>query len=250
MARINLSDFKGSDDLARFASALDFMKDHPGTTLFVEPGVYNITTELARETQKKVMNGEFGSNPEPVMFNPKFEYSRGLDFYGHDSSRIEAYGVTFMIDGFMEPISIRNCKNIEICGLTIDHVRKPYSRATVTKLYTDDCGVSKIDAVFSENFPITPNMPVIRDVVYNTHTCRFEPPKGLNDFEFIDEFHARFSTNYGEEIVGNELYIWHTFHSRPAVLIEEAENTVLKDITVHSHPGNGYYRSACDGYNY
>ena len=137
MSRIKLSDFSGTDDRARFAAALDYMKEHSGTTLFVEPGEYTITSKRARDAQQSVMNGDFGANPEPVMFNPKYEYDRGLDFAGHCGSRVEAYGVTLMIDGFMEPISVRDCRDVEICGLTVDHVRKPYTKGIITSYRQD-----------------------------------------------------------------------------------------------------------------
>lgn len=239
MSRINLSDFSGADDLARINAALAYMKDHPGTTLFIEPGTYYITTDLARETQKKVMAGELGANPEPVMFNPKFVYSRGLDFDGHAGSRVEAYGVTLMVDGFMEVVSIRNCRDIEVCGLTVDLVRKAYSKGIVTSWTKREDGNGDIEVEFVEKSPITKTMPTIRSVFYSPVKCRFEVQRGLRDFEYIDEHHARFVTGLGEECLGDELYLWHTFHSRPTVLIEEAQNTVLRDITIHNQCGMG-----------
>ena len=237
MSRINLSDFTGADDLARINAAFAYMKDNPGTTLVIEPGTYTITTELARETQRKVMDGEFGSNPESVMFRPDFAYSRGLDFDGHVGSRVEAYGVTLMVDGFMEVISIRNCRDVEVCGLTVDLVRKAYSKGIVTSWKPGDDGRGIIEAEFCD--VITPNMPIPRNILYNADKERFELPLGLWGYEYLDDRHARFVTAHGEKVVGDEIYLWHTFHSRPVVLIEEAVNTTLRDITIHNQCGMG-----------
>ncbi|MBR6915856.1 MAG: hypothetical protein IKN36_05815, partial [Clostridia bacterium] len=76
--KITLSDFTGGDCRERFASALSFMKDNPGTTLTVEPGVYDLTTARAREAQRAVMAGEYGEDPQKVMFTPDYVYDRGL----------------------------------------------------------------------------------------------------------------------------------------------------------------------------
>ena len=79
---VNLKAFCGVDDTESFALAMDYMKDHPGTTLVVDPGTYTLTSELARETQRAVMAGEYGANPQRTMFNPKFPYTRGICFAG------------------------------------------------------------------------------------------------------------------------------------------------------------------------
>jgi hypothetical protein len=42
-----------------------------------------------------------------------------------------------------------------------------------------------------------------------------------------------------ETLTGLEFYTVHTYHSRPAILIENAENISLTDVTIHSQPGMG-----------
>ena len=130
MDKIYFSSFlKGNetDHTPAFEDAMAYLRENPGSTLVVEPGTYTITSELARETQRAVMAGEYGPNPQKVMFTPKFVYSRGISFAGQSGTTVEAYGVTLMVDGFMEPVSIRDCENVTVRGFTIDHKRKPYS---------------------------------------------------------------------------------------------------------------------------
>lgn len=238
MNRINLSSFAGADDRARFAAALDYMKNNPGTTLFVEPGVYNITSERARWAQKSVMNGEFGPNPEPIMFNPGYEYDSGLDFAGHEGSRIEAYGATLMVDGFMEVFSVCSCRNVEICGFTVDHVRKPYSKGVISAVAEE--GDNKIVTLAFED-EITPKMPMPRNVIYDRHTRLFRLNYGIREVRYVDPHRADVVCwGISSEDIGNELYLWHTFHSRPVIYIgDKAENTVIRDVTIHSAPGMG-----------
>ncbi len=49
-----------------------------------------------------------------------------------------------------------------------------------------------------------------------------------------------------ENLVGLEFYIWHSYHSHPAIMIDESINTVLKDVTIHSQPGMGIVVHHCD----
>lgn len=237
---VSLSDFSGSDDLARFAAALDHLRAAPGTTLIVPPGVYRITTPLARQAQANVMSGAFGKNPESVMFSPHYRYDRALDFNGHTGSTVIADGAKLLIDGFLEPISIRNCTNITVQGLTIDHRRKPYSKGIITALAEIPDGF-RFTAAFADE--INPAMPIPRSCIFSQNADCFEPRFRLRERVVTDghTLEGRIEVTAAEirPQIGDELYLWHTFHSRPAILIEEAKNTTLRDITIHSHPGMG-----------
>ena len=81
---VKFSDFRSntSDNHAALVAATDYLRKNPGSTLYIEPGIYEITTPLARKIMDECLAGEYGHNPQPVMFNPKFEYSRGIDFDG------------------------------------------------------------------------------------------------------------------------------------------------------------------------
>ena len=63
-------EFLTDDHTESFARAMEYLRNHPYTTLVVEPGEYVITTPLAREAQRAVMAGEYGENPQRVMFDP------------------------------------------------------------------------------------------------------------------------------------------------------------------------------------
>ena len=60
----HFSDFKGADILHSFELAMTSLRENPNSTLVVEPGTYVLTSELARETQRAVMAGEYGKNPQ------------------------------------------------------------------------------------------------------------------------------------------------------------------------------------------
>lgn len=238
MGKIYLSDYPGTDDRTRFKAALDFMKENPGTTLVVEPGTYNITSERAREAQRALMNGDYGENPESVMFTPDYEYDVGLDFRGHVGSTVEGYGATLLVDGFMETVSISECENVTLRGLTVDHKRRPYSKGVVTEIRRDG-DVTRGTLVFSE--PLTARTPLMRQSYYSPRAGRFiNELVRAKELKYVDPTHFEcVFRGDGEPEVGDEVYYSHTFHGRPAIFIYKAVNTLLADVTIHNHPGMG-----------
>jgi len=231
--KIYFSDFRGEDDLLSFTWALEYMKENPGTTLVVEPGLYNLSSRRARNAVRQVMCGKFGQNPEPVMFSPEYKYDIGLDLSGHIGSRIEAHGATLFFNGFMEGISLRCCRDITICGFTIDHLRKPFSYGRIMAVKN---GCAEI--VMGDCFPINSASPMIRPLIYDEKEGRFTHFVNLSDVE-VQQMHRLTCTGISEDDVGKLLYFRHTAHSRPAILLYGAENTVIKDVTIHSAPGMG-----------
>lgn len=234
MSKINLHEFREKSFAGKLRAAGDFLREHPGSTLIIDPGEYVLTTDRARAAQESVMNGEYGAIPQLVMFCPDYVYDRGLDLDGVKGCRIEAYGVKIIVDGFMEPVSIRNCKNIEILGLTVDHKRKPYSRGTVVKAER-----GKLTVRFGDQFPINEKMPHMRACLCDKDFTRLDKLVELH-MESVSDNEAVFTAEGAPcDAAGREIYVWHTFHSRPAFLIEYAEKVHLKDVTVNSHPGMG-----------
>ncbi|MBQ8399362.1 MAG: right-handed parallel beta-helix repeat-containing protein [Clostridia bacterium] len=238
---MRLSDFKGASDVLRFAAAMDYLRAHPGSTLTVEPGVYHLTSDLAKNAMQAVLSGKWGANPQSVMFNPSYEYTRGISLDGQRGSTIEAYGVTLMVEGFMEPLSIINCADVTICGLTIDHLRKPYSWGVVTDISEkNDEGVRRCTVELDEKCPVQPCTPLnLRHIFFDSAAHR-KISAQVRRVDYVDARHLTVTVAQGEGLrCGQEFYTIHTFHARPAILIENAKNIRLRDVTIHSQPGMG-----------
>lgn len=241
---IYLQQFTGTNDAALFESAMEYLRAHPNTTLVVEPRVYEITTPLARKTMEDVLSGVYGSNPEPTMFAPNFAYSRGVSLEGQSGSTILAHGATLMVDGFMEPLSITGCNNVTVRGLTIDHKRKPYSMGRIESVRwrSREAGTGSFIVRFGAEYPTQENTPMPRCMLYDPYAsrCAHHGEWTVTNREFLGENRWKFTfKGVSWELKGLELYVWHTFHSRPGVRIEDAENVFLEDITIHSQPGMG-----------
>jgi len=241
---VYLSSFSGENDTALFAAAMEYLRAHPDTTLIVEPRAYEITTPLARTTMENVLGGAYGTNPESAMFSPDFAYSSGVSFEGQSGTTVLAHGATLMVDGFMEPLTIKNCENITVKGLTIDHKRKPYSigRIESVKRRSRAEGTGSFVVRFSDEYPTDERTPMPRCMLYDPFAsrCAHYGSWRVTKREFLGDNRWKFSfKGVRWELKGLELYIWHTFHSRPAILIENAQNTFLEDVTIHSQPGMG-----------
>ncbi len=234
MMSVTWNDFKGPVR-RRLTEACDYLRAHAGATLFIPPGEYLLEDARAQEVRRAVMAGEYGANPEPVMFNPEFIYSRGFDLDGCRDVTISAYGVTLLVDGFMEPVSLRNCRNVSLCGLTIDHTRKPFSKGTIA-----DGGDGYFIVRYDEAYPFSIQAASPRIMAYSPTTKRYEDISIREDGgEELAPFTVRYPGEFKPEMIGWEVYLIHSLHSRPAVLISHAQNISLTDVTIHSQPGMG-----------
>lgn len=246
MKKVYLSSFFGECDREVFALAIDYLRKNPDTVLSVEPRVYNITTDRAREAQNKVMTGEYTSYPQDIMFSPDYVYDIGIDLSAIRDCKIEAEGAVLLIDGFMEPLCVAESENVEVSGFTILHKRKPYSKGRVVSAELSD-GVYKSLIEFDNDCPVCEKSPFsLRVLYYDTEN---EEPL-LSDFqrvEFTDTHHITSYDKSRKEIkAGMEYYTCHTYHSRPAVMIENSKNITLENITVNNNCGMGFLGHRCE----
>jgi hypothetical protein len=239
MPEISLHAFRRGNDTETFAAAMAYCREHPGTTLTVPPGEYTVTGDLARAAQEHVLRGDWGGNPQRIMFNPDYKFDRGIDFAGQRGTTVLAKDVTLTADGFMEPVSVRDCEDVEIVGLKIDHKRKPFSKAVV---HTD--GNPAPDGTVSAVLEFAPETPILPGTCLTLRYLFYDPETGraVHSALKIEEItgpHTARCTVGAEVRDGMEFTCIHTYHSRPAILIENAKNIRLTDVTIHSQPGMG-----------
>ena len=136
----------------------------------------------------------------------------------------------------MEPVSLEDCRRVTIKGLTIDYKRKPYSIGKVV-----ETGTGYFDAVFDDSYPLNPAIPVPRMMFWDVKSHRIfpEPVYFPKKIELTAPQRARIYAQVKPEIKGNLVSLTHSFHFRPAILIYQAEDIRLEDVTIHSQPGMG-----------
>ncbi len=225
----------GKNDLPALRVMLDELRDTGNVTIVFPRGRYDLRDAEAVALMNSVMEGEFGNNPEAEMFRPYRPYVRGLDFSRFTDLRVEAEGAELICDGWMEPISLDNCRNVTVDGLTIDYKRAPYSIGTVVKV-----GDGYFDVKFGPLYPVNRGIPTPRvgfwDLRADKMVGRFAYPKTS---DLIAPQTLRINASCPKEMLGNYAFMGHSFHFRPAILIQEAQNIVLNHVTIHSQPGMG-----------
>lgn len=225
----------GKDDTSALRAAAAYCRNHPGTTLFFPPGIYQLRDENAIQLEKDVLSGKMGENPEKVIFTPYYPYIKGIDLLGAKDITILAHQATLLCEGWMEPISIDHCKNVRICGLTIDYKRKPFSTGEVT-----DITPQYFDIQFGDNHIITEKIPLMRMTFWLPEGNYMHPdPIYFPKRELLGNNKVRFHQSIPQHLVGSVAGVIHSFHFRPGILIHKSEDTRLDGVTIHSQPGMG-----------
>lgn len=225
----------GKDDTRALRAAAAYCRKNPGTTLSFPAGTYVLRDQEAIRLEQDVMNGKYGENPEKIIYTPYYPYVKGLDFSGAQDLCIQADGALLMCDGWMEPLSLTDCKNVTINGLTIDYKRQPYSAGTVITIEAD-----YFDVQFPQERIMTESMPYCRQTFWMKDKHRLYPePIYFPKKEILTDNVVRFHHKIPYELLGSISGVLHSFHFRPAILILDSDNITLNEVTIHSQPGMG-----------
>ena len=237
---VNVTDFgavpdDGRDDTRALRRAAEYCRTHPGTTLVMPAGVYRLRDAEAERLEEEVLAGKMGANPEEVIFKPYYPYVKGLDFTGAEDVTVEARGAVLMCEGWMEPVSVVDCRNFSLCGLTIDYLRKPFSEGVVTSV--DD---GSFTVRFRSERMITAEMPIPRLMLWDDSIAGiYRDPFYFPERELLGDNCVRFSGSLPQRMAGAAVAAPHSFHFRPAILLLRSTNTLLEGVTIHSQPGMG-----------
>ena len=237
--RINLADFgaipnDGQNDREAFTKALDECRKHPGSTLYIAPGAYNLRDEKALEYEYKAINGQYGENVQGHFFKPKGDYVIGLDLDNFLDITIEAYGVTLVQEGWYEAVSITNARNVTIKGLKLTHKRPPFTTGEIIASHPDYFDM-RIDP---EKYPFITDQVTGRLQYYDVNKKRLYTREWGSKKELLDNQTIRVYTKKHPP-VGDLCSLVHCGHSRAGILIKESADITLDDVTIHSQPGMG-----------
>jgi len=239
-AGISVCDFgavpdDGENDAQPLRKAAEYARTHPGVTLHFPPGHYDFSDPLAVEIMEKTLAGEYGKDPQTTIFRPYFPYVKALDFNGAKDLTIDANGARLVIDGWLEPVSLENCRNVVLRGLTIDYKRAPYSVGEVVAT-----GRGYLDVRFSARYPIREGTQASFVNFWNHKERRLA---GNTEYgvptEVIGQQLVRLRCRRPRDSTGFSAIIRHTGHFRPAIFIHNAQNTTLENVTIHTQPGMG-----------
>lgn len=238
---INVADFgaipnDGKNDHEALQEAINQCKINDTKTLIIPPGKYDIVDDNAIQLMNDIMDGKLGENPQNVVYTPYFPYSRGIDFTGVKKLHVIARGATLFCSGWMEPITLENCEAITIEGLTIDYKTIPHSEGKVVKVEK-----KYMDVELSDIQWLGDNMTITRIMFWDLKKNRLLGSSVYHPFNTkkLNDKTVRVFTKTKPEMQGTIALMNHTMHFRPAILVHEAKNIVLRRVTIHSQPGMG-----------
>ena len=225
----------GKDDTKALRKATKYCREHPGTTLLIPAGIYQITDPEAKQLEEDVLAGKYGSDPEKKMFVPYFPYVKGLDFSGCTDVTVKATGATLLCDGWMEPVSITGATRFTLEGLTIDYKVQPHSEGVIV-----DIEDGWFTVQFDDDRQMARKMPQSRICVWDARYGIVAPKVySFSKREVLEGNRLRIKGKMPRELLGQRIGMSHTFHFRPAVFVGGSKQTLLKDVTIHSQPGMG-----------
>ncbi|GAA3576072.1 glycosyl hydrolase family 28-related protein [Snuella lapsa] len=239
---INVRDYgalpnDGKDDTKALRNAVKAAIAQPNSKLLLPAGHYHISDPLALKIQSDALSGKLGKNPQDQLFVPNKEYAIGLDFNGAKDLEIQAKDALLICDGWMEPLSFRNARNISLNGITIDYKQRPNNQGEIVNMGTDF-----VDVTFTKEEHLAKDQIVLRIMIYDKTKQSFS---GAGVYykrkEQIAPNTMRF---YGKDIrnqskLGNMLITYSGFHYRPAILIYKTKDIVLNNVTINSQAGMG-----------
>lgn len=237
---ISVTDFgaypnDGKNDIQALNKAINFSRSNPGTILKFAPGIYDIADKNAIKLMNDILTGKIQGNSQDSIFKPYYPYTIGLDFNGTSDLTIEGNGAILLIDGWMEPISLKNCKNITITGLTIDYKRQPKLEGEITRV-----NKGSFTVVLNNEVQLHTKMPLNRILYIDDESGRIMDREDyFPKFQIVDARTLEINKSLDHEYVNKRVMIPQTFHFRPAILILESSDIELGEITIHSQPGMG-----------
>ena len=225
----------GKDDTKALRKAAQYCRDNQGTTLEMPAGIYQLRDTKAEKLEKDVLSGKMGPNPEETIFTPYYPYVSGLDFSGSKDITIHANGAILLCEGWMEPISLIDCINFTLEGLTIDYKRKPFSEGRVTEIADDSFTVQ-----FGSEHKITNEIHIPRLMLWDNQIGGiYRSPFYFPKRELKGNNLVQFKGKLPQYMKGAAIAAPHSFHFRPGILILRSTNTHLEGVTIHAQCGMG-----------
>ena len=227
----------GQDDTKALREAVALCRAHEGSTLVIPAGTYLLRDVDALQLEADAIGGKMGANPESTIFSPYYPYAKGLDFSGAKGVTIEAEGATLLCDGWMEPVSLTDCTDLTLRGLTIDYVHRALSEGTVAGI-----GDDYFDVQFRPDRTITDVIPITRVTLADPQIGgMYRSPFYYPKRELLGNNLVRLTVGrrIPDYLLGQPVAALHSMHFRPAILILNSTNTTLDGVTIHSQPGMG-----------
>lgn len=223
----------GVNDMAALKKAAEYCRSHPGTTLVMEPGVYDIEDDLACRIEREAIGGAYGERVQSTLFKPGAPYVKALDLTGCKNVKVCAKGATLRMKGWYEIVTIDNARDVTVDGLSLTYNRPPNTVGRV--IASDD---KSFDMLIDPSKYTFIDSIVTGRVHFYDHLRNRLYTGGVSAKELVNSSTIRIhSTRH--PAVGDYCILRHGGHYRPAVMIKESKGVTLSNVKIHGQPGMG-----------
>lgn len=220
-------------------------------TVTLAPGRYDFYPEMSMLRTYYISNHD--------QDNPKFT---GLELKGLRNVTLEADNVEFMMHGRMLPLSIINCENCTVTGLSIDFVNPQIAQVEIVANDTVNGRITyrplpevqyRIDSdgnfvIYGIGWELVPCAGIAfegdtRRVMYNTGDINVgtrnvrQEADGAVSAPWVDK----------RLVPGTRVAMRGYQRPCPGIFMADDVNTTLSDVTVHYAEGMGLVAQMCDG---
>jgi len=210
----------GKNDIEALRAASEYCQEHKGTVLKIPEGVYDVIDPEALQIEFDAISGKYGDagGVQDALWKPGAPYVTVLDFSGSENVSVEAQGATLCMHGWYEPVSIINCNNFLLSGLSITYKRPPTTEGKI---------IVKKDNYFDVRIDTT-IYKFLKDTVYGaTQAYDIVKNRVINNLQtkthrLVDPQTIRVSFARADVNVGDVYMIRHSYHYRPGIMIKKS----------------------------
>ncbi|MEO0055457.1 MAG: alpha,3-galactosidase, partial [Verrucomicrobiota bacterium] len=215
------------------------------------PGEHRVSGRLLPERQLWISNNDSGW--KPVL----------IDLEGAENFTVEGNGARLLVEGVLVPLVVQNAKQVVVRDLSIDWVRPAFTEAEVTAHVPG--GFEFKTAPGADTFTVNAGRLTAQGGgdwpsghLYNVlafDRARREPLAGSHESWQIERTHRATDLGGGRfrleadfsalPPVGGPVVFMHGDRVAPAVVLDQADDTELHDITIHHALGMGVIAQAC-----
>ncbi len=231
---------RGESALGYFADISSFLEGKDGVTVVIPPGVYVVGNNYTRELQRFIHSGAFPFDPLPfTLIYPDKEIVRVLEIKRAKNVTVIADGVTLLLDGVMTSLEITDSSDISVRGLTVDYVRKPYTKCRIEAVDAGGYTVSTQNCLYESSH-------VYRCGIFDIARDKFRHGFNVSGISSLGDgrFYLK-GKNADPADVGNDIYLCHIYNYRSALYLWNANGITLEKMTVRANEGEALIADHC-----
>jgi len=221
----------------------------------INPGV---DFDLQGFIDQKISSGETKITIQPGQYRVKPINGVHLSFKNLKGITINATGVEMICTETTRAVTIDNCQNFTIKGLTIDYDPLPFTQGRIVSMSEDK--MTHIIELF-DGYPTDGIITCSKYEIFkpDTHTLRFGSyyngkierlPSGKLKYTKAEQYATRSASEKVGDLIVTNFATNYKDHTSHAIYIQNSTKTVLNSVTLFAANVFGFFETECNGSEY